>query len=364
MRVAELARAMRPLGVETVVTVPRGPAVDYFAEKGLTCVPLSLARIRRDPLLTSSLSASARLLYDAQRLASLIRQQRVSVLHCNGVMNVVGPIAGRLAGVKVQWHMNDTLIPPRIYRAVLGTVGRLAHRIVYSSRAVAVHAGRPDCSPDHIMPPPVDVDRFAAPIDGSATRSLIEEIGLDSALPVVLTVGNVNRVKGHRYLLEATASLRQRGVPVQVVIVGDTVDSVLRRSLEETVRDAGMADMVRFVGKQSRVERYLHATTVFVLPSVSEAMPVALLEAMAAGLPCVATKVGGVPEVILDGLTGLLVPPGQAGALADAIEKYLRDSDIRRAHAKAAQEVVADVFSLPRIARHQAATYRALVEGE
>jgi L-malate glycosyltransferase len=177
--------------------------------------------------------------------------------------------------------------------------------------------------------------------------------------PRLVTVGSLVEVKGHRHLIEAVARLRERGLDVPLTIVGD---GPLRRTLEESADGLGVGDLVTFTGvlEKQAVAAALREADVFVLSSSSENMPCAVLEAMSAGLPVVATRVGGVPEVV-GRPEGILVAPGSSDALADGVERMLaRTTDYDAEHLHA--QVVAR-FSYAAIADRWTDLYATLTDG-
>ena len=174
-----------------------------------------------------------------------------------------------------------------------------------------------------VIPNGVDVEAIeaAAPL----RHSMRQRLGVAGAEIVVVVVGRLESThKGHIYLLEAVASapIRELGAPIRLLFVGEGAS---RRELEDAARQRGLERRVIFYGAapHTEVPALLAASDIFALPSVVEGMPLAILEAMAAGLPVIATAVGAVPQVIEDGQTGLLVPPGDAAALAQALRHML-----------------------------------------
>ena len=159
----------------------------------------------------------------------------------------------------------------------------------------------------------------------------------------LLCLGRLVPDKGQGVLVEAVAQLVERGIDVRLTLAGDGPD---RAALERRVRDLGLADAVRFVGAvgQDRVLELYAEADVFCLASFAEGIPVVLMEAMARGLPVVTTRIMGVPELVLDGSTGLLVAPGRAAPLATAIETLAADPDRRARLGQAAATFVADEF--------------------
>jgi glycosyltransferase involved in cell wall biosynthesis len=196
----------------------------------------------------------------------------------------------------------------------------------------------------------VDPRRYEA---GGDRALLGREIDVDPTSPLLLTVGRLTEQKGHRYLLEAAVQVLRSRPDACLLLVGE---GELRESLADSARRAGIADRVRFLGVRDDVPRLLASTDVFVLPSVWEGLSVALLEAMAAAKPIVATDVSGTREAMVPGETGEVVPPRDAGALARAIERLLADPERGRVLGHAARERVTECFG----ARKQAAEYLAL----
>jgi glycosyltransferase involved in cell wall biosynthesis len=167
---------------------------------------------------------------------------------------------------------------------------------------------------------------------------------------VVLAVGHLSEVKGYPVFLEAAARLAPRlGDVAFVALGGETTTPGYRAVLEARAAALGVAARVHFLGWRSDVARVMGAADVVVLPSLAEGLPLAVLEAMACGRPVVASAVGGVPEAVVDGRTGLLVPPGDAGALAEAIQRVLEDPAAGRRMGAEGRRRLEAHFSLDRV---------------
>lgn len=361
IRVALLAREMRRYGIETTVAIPPGPGVRYFEERDVPCTPISFQRLRRAHMFRSSAMSAIFVGPDVLRLAALLRAHRASILHCNGVITLVGPPAGRLAGTKVLWHMNDTTMPRTFYAIALTTLGSFVDRFIFTSSAVSTHAGLSPCAEGDIMYPPVEMQRFASIEPGRDSLGVLERLGLDPAIPTVVNVSNINGFKGQPDLLEAVALCRKRGVSLQVILVGKPLDSAENARLHDLVENEGLEGVVRFIGYSESVEDYLSAATIFVLPSWMESGPIALLEAMASGLPCISTPVGCVEDVLEHGKNGLLIPIRSPYALSRALEKLALDDELRRRLGRQARQSVRKTFSTEAIAERQARVYYSMV---
>ena len=178
----------------------------------------------------------------------------------------------------------------------------------------------------------VDLERYPADIDRAAVR---EELGVGPHVHLMTTVATFKEQKGHRFLVEAFAAVAPRHPELELLLVGD---GALAETVREQARRTGHGDRIHFLGTRRDVARLLAASDSFVLASLWEGLPLALVEAMASGLPVVASAVSGSRQVMVDGRTGWVVPPGDSGALAGAIEELLSDRARAMRFAAAARE--------------------------
>jgi glycosyltransferase involved in cell wall biosynthesis len=295
------------------------------------------------------------------QLCWVIYRRRVDLLHVNSY--VPGNYA-RLAAALMQvpividhWHGFTRFNRKR--RFICRVLGRFTDLSLAVSRAVRdnlVIQGGLDPAKVRIVANGVDVAAIDAARPGKAVR---RELGLPEGVPVIGLVGRLDHWgKGHRELFTAMARLRERH-PVHALIVGGG-----RREAEvrELVAGLGLTGAVHFLGPRHDVPDLLHAMDIFVLPSHSEGLSLALLEAMAAGLPVIATAVGGLPEVVTDGDNGLLIPPRDAGALAGALERLLANLAFAQRLGANARAHVREHFSLDRLGQEINKIYGELVE--
>ncbi|MCH8157650.1 MAG: glycosyltransferase family 4 protein [Nitrospinae bacterium] len=171
-----------------------------------------------------------------------------------------------------------------------------------------------------ILPNGIDLELFDS-IDKTAAR---KQLGLPVDRPVLLTVGLLSARKGHKYLLAALPEILKKNGNLEVVIVGE---GEVRHDLESTIAKLNLQDRVTLAGfqKVETIPTWLNAADIFVLPSLLEGTPNTLLEAMACGLPIIATSVGGIAEVITHGENGLLIPPESSADLARSVISLLKD---------------------------------------
>lgn len=187
----------------------------------------------------------------------------------------------------------------------------------------------------------IPVERFRPTAERTARARAMLDLG-DSMI-VIGCVGRLVPIKNHALLLECLPSLAAKHPDLVVVLIGGgELDAMLRAKAKEL----GVAERVRFAGEQSAVTDLLAAFDIFAQPSLSEGLSIALLEASASGLPIVATDVGGNREIVADGVTGLLVPSGDAAALGAALDALLSDPSKRRAFGSAAAKWAEDNASI------------------
>lgn len=176
---------------------------------------------------------------------------------------------------------------------------------------------------------------------------------------VVGWVGRMTGVKDTGAVLEILRATRQRGVDAVLVMVGDGPD---REPLEQQAHDLGIARSTYFVGYQSEVAGFYRLFDAFVLPSINEGTPVSAIEALASGTPVVATRVGGVPDVVRDGVDGLLVEAGDTDAAAECLARLAADPDLRVRLGESGRARVVDRYAVSRLVDDVDRLYRSLLE--
>ncbi len=175
----------------------------------------------------------------------------------------------------------------------------------------------------------IDTDYFRPPTDARPTDGPVR----------LLTVARLSPEKGHSFLIAALAEVRRAGIDATLTLVGD---GPLRTRLEQQVRDLKLENFVTFAGAvgQDRILEHYHNSDIFVLPSLAEGLPVVLMEAMACGLPVVASRISGIPELVASGESGTLVTPGRADLLAEAMVELARAPNLRKTFARAGRSAV------------------------
>ena len=281
------------------------------------------------------------------RLARRVRREGIGLVHTfDFYSNVMGVLAARAAGVPVVASQRNLgtrhRTPAR--RAMSRLVLALAHRVVVNSTAVAAWLERERLAPAHkidVVVNGVDTTRFSRP---SRDASVRQEDGEAERL-VIGTVANLRPEKGLLHLVTAAAFVRER-YDTRVAIWGE---GVMRPGLTAAVRDLGLTDVVTLCGTTEQPERALAELDVFVQPSLTEATSNVLLEAMAMALPIVATDVGGTPALVEHEVTGLLVPAGDAAAIAKAVIRLAETPELAARLGAAARSRVRARFGMGRM---------------
>jgi len=334
-----------------------------FAERGLARPFIDAVRRQgyRGDLLacnTPHLAASV------AEVAAYLRSTGAHLLCCSGYKpDIVGWRAARRAGIPVMgvahgWTAVTRKV--RVYEAidrwVLGRMDAVA--CVSRRQAEKARLARVPEAKIVVIPNAIGEDAFGAP--DAAVRA--EMAGWFPSPPhtIVGTAGRFSPEKGFGMLIDAAAIVARQRPDAGFVIFGD---GPLRGSIEQAVTGRNLRGHVVMAGFRADLERFLPNLDLAVMSSFTEGLPVFLLEASAAGLPAVATSVGGIPDVIVDGTTGLLVPPGAAGALAARIVELLDDPGRRRAMGEAARARVRRDFTLAAMGRRYYEVFARLVGG-
>ena len=301
------------------------------------------------------------------RIHELLRQSKPDVVHTHqiGALIYAGP-AARREGVPVVVHTEHTNTIARRRslnrqfrtRLLWGLAGSYAARFfcVSDDIADAVRAYR--TVPGRkvvVVPNGIDTAAFATKADCESMR---RDLRIPPGVPVIGTVGRLNEVKSQDLLIRSFAEISNHNPKPHLLLVGDGPE---RNPLQQLAENLGIADRVHFAGYQPRPERFLHDMAIFALTSRHEGMPLAILEAWAAGLPVVASRVGGVPKMIAQGQTGLLFDSGNEAALTEAMDRLLTHTDEAQRLGEAGREYVRSRFDLRVMARAYEQHYRELL---
>jgi glycosyltransferase involved in cell wall biosynthesis len=341
-----LAAELQAAGAENVVIAPAGGEGWLARELGGTGVQVELFRLDR-PISPAF----------ARWLTETLRRHRVALAHSHEfTMAVYGAWAARRAGVAHVFTMHGSrYYAGRLRRRVaMRVAAELSGSVVAVSRSLTRHLSRDLW---------IRASRIVTIANGVrltpiAQSSLRDELKLGAGDHLAVAVGNLYPVKGHEYLLQALALLAERFPRLHVAVAGR---GELERPLLARAQALHVNERFHLLGLRSDVGNLLAGADVFVMPSLSEGLPLALLEAMLASRPIVATAVGEVPIALSDGQAGVLVPPADAGALASALAGVLSDAVRARRLGAAAALRAAEEYTLDMMIARYVALYAHLL---
>ncbi len=351
-----IARAARDAGWEVLVATRVGSHGERIEQEGFRLIPIKMRRRSLAPWWEIATVAE---------LIGIYRRERPDLVHHVAMKPVLyGSLAAALAGVPAVVHalagmgyiftssgVKARLLRPLIRTAFRWLLDRSHSRLILQNPDDVAVMTKATVAPERVVlirGSGVDTEAFAQSdeIDGT---------------PVAVMVSRMLWDKGVGELVEAARLLQRRGVPLRVVLVGSPDPENPASIPERQLRDWDASGDVAWWGERSDVANIWANCHIAVLPSYREGLPKSLLEAAACGRPLVATDVSGCREVVRDGTTGLLVPPRDARALADALERLARDRDLRRRMGAAARDMVAREMSEKVVVAQTVALYRSLV---
>jgi glycosyltransferase involved in cell wall biosynthesis len=347
--VADLLAGLDPKEFRVSVGAPAGgPYLERFRAAGAEVVEVAVDRLSP---------------FTLGKVTRLIREREIRVVHSHGKgAGLYGRLAARRTGVAAvhTFHgVHYEHYPPGVRSAYLAMergLARSTHTIIHVSASQAERAGPLGLATAEracVIVNGIDAARVRAQLRSrDAARTAL---GLDRAALVLGTVARLDPVKGLETLLEAMARLRQRRPGAVCLVVGDGPES---GRLRAHARRLGLGGTVVWAGPLPEAARYFAALDVYVTSSLGEGLPLGVLEAMAAGLPVVATRVPGHVDTVTEDVTGLLVAPRDPGALAEAVEALFADGARRLRMGEAGHERVVSDFSLARMTSEVAEVYR------
>lgn len=343
LQVLYLAQGLQQRGVNSVVMVPKGSEVAGAARK-------RWLRVEEFPYRGEGDAASL------ARLAWRFSRSDVQLVHLHrghgaATLGVMAATMARAPLVLTRRVANPE--PAWMVGARFGFLRRVI-AISAAVRDVLVEQGIP-ADMVSVVHDAVDASDWRDPCHAAERDA---EFGLEAGAPAGAMVARFASRKGHWVVIDALAILKRRGLKPNVVFFGG---GPLRDNVGALAAAAGVEDQVRFAGFRDDLHRWLGSFDFCVLPALLEGLGVAALQAGAAGVPVVGASAGGLPEVIEDGRTGVLCPPGDAGALATAIEGLVEDREAARVMGERARTRVESLFSVGAMVTGNLDVYRELV---
>lgn len=325
---------------------------DYMEGQGVECFSCDCQRRAEYPL-------------GMLRLMRYLRQRRIDILHTHLFEpSVIGLQAGVLARTPLRLmtrHYSDyhTRIDKHWHVRLDQLCTRLSHAVIAVSQHTADTMIADEGAPReklHVILNGLDFDRVR--VSGADARARIRrEFAIGDGY-LLLVAARLHPEKGYEYLFRALPEIRRRVSRPVTLLVAGRGDS--KEEFRALVEDIGCRDMVRFLGFRRDLPDLMAGADLFVLPSVAEAFGLVLAESLYLGTPVVATHTGGIPEIVTDGVDGMLVPPADSHALAEAIVDLLNDDNRRQNLNGAGREKVTKLFQFKDMIRAYEAVYRRL----
>jgi len=351
LRIIQVAAKLKEKGIKTIVAIPanKGGFQELLKKENIKFY--EIPHFRR-PRLTFNPIEHLKYFFSfvpaVLKLRRIIKSESINIVHQNDPKQIQGSIAAKLSNVKVLWHLQG-MTYSLLSKPFILFVYFLADKVVASSTEIGVRYFNPRSRFFRR-----DVETLYAPVDTSRHRpgidpkEFIREFGLSNAKPVIGMIGNLNSIKGHKYFVQAARMIKDKYSNARFLIIGKILENRLDyiRKLKETAVTIGLEGDVVFTGERHDIPQVLSAMDIFVLPSLSEGCPMVLLEAMATSLPCIASNVGGVPEVIGDNKAGLLVPPKDPKAIYEAVDFLCNNPDKAKAMGEMGRKRVVSDFAL------------------
>jgi glycosyltransferase involved in cell wall biosynthesis len=342
-----------------VIVCNPGPLADEARAQGHEVVELDLSVLTFAGGLRGVAALAPRFAWAARRVGEIARGNDAVAIHANGLAPALFAGLQRRSRAPVIWHVHEIYDDRSRMRPFVVAATLRARSIVCVSRAAAervirLGARRARCRVVHNCLP--------APVAGAAPP---DDAPLREGGPLLVSIGVITPAKGHSVLVDAMPEILRRHPLASAAILGKPLfpgDVAYLERMQAEARRLGVADRVTFLGFRSDVARILSRAAVLVHPArYEETFGLVLLEAMNAGIPVVASRVGGTPEVVEDGVSGLLVPPGDPAALASAVADLLADEARRARMGAAGRALEQDRFSLARMLDGLNAAYEDVI---
>lgn len=356
-----LVSSLIPLGwrISVYSIYGNGPLKDELEKNGVTVI---LPPLDRPAGSLKSLRGGAYLLALAVHLFASMMRRRPGIAHfmLPGAYLVGGPLAV-LAGIP---HLVMSRRSLNLYqgsdviRAAERWLHRRQHALIGNSRSVINELRKEGAGKDRLALIYNGVDTTAEVAEG-ARAAMRQSLGVDQQTLVLCIVANLIPYKGHRDLFEALASANARLPEWRLLVVGR--DDGIGRNLKELAARLGIDAKIMFIGSRPDVSELYAASDIGILCSHQESFSNAILEGMVAGIPMIVTDVGGNPEAVIDGESGLVVPSRNPAALAEAIERLAADAPLRAKLGAAGRKRAVEKFDLPICIGHHDALYRAVL---
>lgn len=370
VRVLSIAKKLKRYGIDTVVVVPKeeGNFAQWATQEGLKTYQIKLDRpqyFRDFRSIFTNVRWVFTFLFSVFAIARIIRKEDIDLVHVNGILSLQAPVAALLTRRKIVWHLIGSVYPKIVVSSLMPFVKLLSCKMILVAKKMEQyyfgHCKGLVKNKTLVIPEPVDSNKFnPANVSQSDKDRLKAKFNIGPYEKVVGFVGNISFAKDLEYFIQSAKLIKNEVNNVKFLIVGGTskTQKNYHQWLTNLISSLGMKQDIIFTGMIENVVPMLSLFDVFLLTSVAEGTPIAILEAMSMEIPVVATDVGGVSEQVINGETGILVPPKNPEAISRAVIRLLKNKKERINMKKRARKRVKEVFSPEKCVRRHVELYQ------
>jgi glycosyltransferase involved in cell wall biosynthesis len=346
-RVLHVAKGLLERGYEVAVAIPHGGGIGrYLHEAGVPVEEVMFVRMKKSRNPLYYLWWLIAIPITMWEVARIIRKRNIDIVYTNQISQMQPALAAKLKKRKVVWHLIDLHVPVLMDWIFFPLVCVLSDVIVSSCQYRIEQLRNRRLKPRGliVLHAPVDTNVFRP----SSSGVLRSELGIGSDTLLVGMACNINYNKGLEYFLEAAAEIRKHRPDTKFVIIGGPIKTQMQyyQHILDYRASLGLENHVTITGYRDDMPKALADLNIVMFPTLTEASPLAILEAMSCRLPVVVSRVGGVPEIVVDGKTGCLVNPRDSRAFADAVIELIQSPDKMTAMGKAARVRVVKEFDI------------------
>jgi glycosyltransferase involved in cell wall biosynthesis len=370
IRIFRITKKLKERGIEYSQAVPKGngEAPDYARKAGVTVYRSGLGTphfIRNFKTFILNINYLINFIPSIYSLTRIIKQKEIDIVHLHGLLNFQGALAALFTKRLIVWHFHETLYPKFLINILRLFTNFAADSIVHISENTRNYYLTGPSSKEVLIYEPVDIENFdLTSIKKEKKDNLRKELNLRCDDIVLGSVGNISWVKGYENLIVSMGELKKKYKNLKLLIIGKILSTQAGyyRRLTRLVSSLGLERDIYFLRQREDIPQLLSLMDIFILPSITEGTPLSIMEAMSMKLPVIASRVGGIPEVVSEGKTGLIVNPGNPDEITNAVLNLLKDPKTRKEMGVKAREIAKKKFSLEHCVKGHEKLYKKLMK--